>query len=227
MRLIKLAGGVVLQLLLFSAMLFPAAGTLHWWRAWIFLVVVVVGAIAVMFGILSGDEELLNERYKLPVQKGQPPADVIVTLLFVAAFVGDIVLIPLDVFHFKLLGPPSAFVASLGLLAVLAGWCVIAFALRANSFAAPVVKYQAERHQTVANQGVYRIVRHPMYAGGALFLLGATLWLGSYLAMVVAVVPIGLLAARILIEEQLLRRELEGYVAYTETIRYRLIPFVW
>jgi protein-S-isoprenylcysteine O-methyltransferase Ste14 len=227
MLFLKLAGSVVLQFLLFAAMLFPAAGTLHWWHAWIFLGVITAGTIAVMFGVLSRDEELLKERYKLPVQRGQPLADMIVTLLLVVAFLGDVVMIPLDVFHLKLGDIPNVLVSSIGLVAVIAGWSLIGLALRANSFAAPVVKHQAERHQIVIDQGVYQMVRHPMYAGGALFMVGTPLWLGSYLAAGLAIVPIGLLAARILIEEQFLRRELDGYIAYTETIRYRMIPFVW
>ncbi|MBI2964152.1 MAG: isoprenylcysteine carboxylmethyltransferase family protein, partial [Deltaproteobacteria bacterium] len=42
-----------------------------------------------------------------------------------------------------------------------------------------------------------------------------------------ASVPIATLAARIMAEERFLRRELEGYGAYTERTRYRLVPFLW
>jgi len=52
------------------------------------------------------------------------------------------------------------------------------------------------------------------------------LWLGSYAAALLAIVPIALLAVRILFEERFLRRELTGYEEYMRRIRYRLIPFV-
>jgi len=57
--------------------------------------------------------------------------------------------------------------------------------------------------------------------------LGPALWLGSYTAALLAMVPIAVLAVRSVFEERFLRRELKGYDAYTENVRYRLIPFVW
>ena len=89
------------------------------------------------------------------------------------------------------------------------------------------MKHQEERHQTVIATGVYGAVRHPMYAGAVLLLVGMPLWLESYAAALLASVPIGTLALRILVEEQFLRRALKGYAAYTERVRYRLIPFLW
>jgi protein-S-isoprenylcysteine O-methyltransferase Ste14 len=53
------------------------------------------------------------------------------------------------------------------------------------------------------------------------------LWLESYAAALLASIPIGTLVVRILVEELFLRRALAGYNAYTERVRYRLIPFVW
>jgi protein-S-isoprenylcysteine O-methyltransferase Ste14 len=53
------------------------------------------------------------------------------------------------------------------------------------------------------------------------------LWLESYAAAVLASVPIGLLAVRILFEERFLKRELKGYKASTGRVRYRLIPWLW
>jgi protein-S-isoprenylcysteine O-methyltransferase Ste14 len=53
------------------------------------------------------------------------------------------------------------------------------------------------------------------------------LWLESTAAAILAIIPIGTLVVRILIEEQFLRRELSGYDAYTSRVRYRLIPFLW
>jgi protein-S-isoprenylcysteine O-methyltransferase Ste14 len=118
-------------------------------------------------------------------------------------------------------------VSVLGLGLFVAGWWIMALALRENTFAAPVVKHQEERRHGVIESGVYGVVRHPMCAGAIPLLVGMPLWLESYAAAVLASVPIGILALRIVIEERFLRRELKGYDTYTERIRYRLIPFVW
>ncbi len=162
-----------------------------------------------------------------PIQQGQPLADKIVVLLVIATFLGLIVFIPLDVFRFPLMGKPGTVVSSLGLALFVAGWWIISLAFRENAFAAPVVRHQKERQQRIIDTGVYGIVRHPMYAGAVLLIVGMPLWLESYAAAFLASVPIGLLALRILVEEQFLRRELTGYDAYVRRVRHRLIPFLW
>ena len=128
---------------------------------------------------------------------------------------------------FHVMGKPGALVSSLGFALLIAGWWIVYPALRENAFAALAVKHQEERQQTVIDAGVYSIVRHPMYAGGALLMVGIPLWLESYPAALLASVPIAAIALRILFEERFLRRELKGYEPYTGRVRYRLIPFLW
>jgi len=226
MRWLKVIGGMVYTLSFFGAALFIPAGTIHWWRAWVLLGSVMVCVVATML-VLSDNEELLNERYKSPVQKGQPLADKILTLLLIPSFAALLILIPLDVFRYRLIGSPGLVLSTIGLLLFVGGWAFMALALRENTFAAPIVKHQEERHQTVIDSGVYRIVRHPMYAGAVPMMLGMALWLESYAAALFALVPIAVLAVRILVEEQLLRRELPGYESYAQRVRYRLIPYLW
>jgi protein-S-isoprenylcysteine O-methyltransferase Ste14 len=66
-----------------------------------------------------------------------------------------------------------------------------------------------------------------MYAGFVPMVVGPALWLESYVAALVAFVPIAVLAVRSVLEERFLKRVLKGYEAYMEGVRYRLIPFVW
>ena len=223
----KLIFGVLFNVAIFGGSLFLPAGTLDWWRAWAFLGVVSAGAVTSTVSLFRTSKDLLEERFKPPVQEGQPLADKILVLLLIAVFVGLIVFIPLDVFRFHLTGKPGAVISSLGLVLFVAGWWIMTLALRENAFAAPVVKHQKERQQRVIDSGVYSVVRHPMYAGAVLLLVGMPLWLESSAGAVLASVPIGLLALRILLEEQFLSRELDGYDAYTERVKYRLIPLVW
>ncbi len=227
MFILKVLSALLGNLIIFGGLLFLPTGTLDWWRAWVFLGVVAVSVIATMILAFRENEELWKERLKPPIQQGQPLVDKIIISLFVLTFFGLVAAIPLDVFRFQLLGQPGAIVSGLGLLLFMAGWWMIAFSLKENTFAAPVVKYQAERHQSVVDTGVYGIVRHPMYAGAVLLMLGMPLWLESYAAALFAILPIILLAVRIVFEEQFLRQELSGYDAYTERIRYRLLPYVW
>jgi protein-S-isoprenylcysteine O-methyltransferase Ste14 len=211
----------------YGAALFLAAGTFDWWRAWVLVGMIAVGTLATMLLVFRTRPDLLAERMKGLVQKGQPVTDRVVVLLFLFAYTGSIVFIALDVFHLHLLPKPNAWVSSLGLMLVVVGWVIIALVFRENSFAAPVVKHQEARGHKVVDTGVYSIVRHPMYAGIFLFGVGMALWLESYAGAVAALVPIGVLAVRIIFEEQFLRIQLPGYQSYMERVRYRLIPLVW
>ncbi|BBD63384.1 hypothetical protein NIES2109_62340 (plasmid) [Nostoc sp. HK-01] len=215
------------NLLIFGGLLFIPAGTLFWWRAWIFLGVVSVSVIAVMITVFRENEELWNERLKPFIQQGQPLTDKIITSLFVIAFFCLIAIIPLDVFQFHLLSKPDTLISSLGVLLFIVGWCVVSLSFKENTFAAPVVKHQIDRQQTVIDTGVYSLVRHPMYAGAILLMIGMPLWLESYAAVLYSILPIILLIMRLQFEEKFLRQELEGYDVYTGRVRYRLLPYLW
>jgi protein-S-isoprenylcysteine O-methyltransferase Ste14 len=227
MSIAKLVIGVILNVAIFGVLLFLPAGTLDWWRAWVFLGVVLVLAVMSTVSLFRANPELLEERFKPPIQKGQPLADKILVMLVIAEFVGLIAFIPLDVFRFHLMARPGALVSSFGLVLFVAGWWIMTLAMRENAFAAPVVRHQEERHQRVIDSGVYGVVRHPMYAGAIPMLAGMALWLESYAAAMLVSIAIVTLVLRILVEEQFLRRNLAGYDAYTERVRYRLVPYLW
>jgi protein-S-isoprenylcysteine O-methyltransferase Ste14 len=57
--------------------------------------------------------------------------------------------------------------------------------------------------------------------------LGAPLLLSSLYGILAGLALTVLLIARIVGEEKMLNRELEGYREYTQTVRYRLFPLLW
>jgi protein-S-isoprenylcysteine O-methyltransferase Ste14 len=215
------------QTLGFALLLFVPAGTLDWWRAWVVLAVVLIGTFWATLGLWRTDPALLAERMKPPLQREQSQTDRIVLPATLIGFVGLLALCGLDVFHWHLLPQPPAWLAALGLGLFVVGWVAAYAAMRANTFAAPVVKLQPEREQHVIDTGPYGIVRHPMYAGGLMVFFGIPLWLDSTAATLFSLVPIALVAVRIANEEHFLRVSLPGYDAYAARVRYRLIPLVW
>ena len=66
-----------------------------------------------------------------------------------------------------------------------------------------------------------------MYLGVSVMYVFSPLALGSYWAMIPALLIVPLLVARMRNEESVLVRELEGYQEYLQKTRYRLIPGVW
>ncbi|HEX5470994.1 MAG TPA: isoprenylcysteine carboxylmethyltransferase family protein [Lacipirellulaceae bacterium] len=211
----------------YGLVLFPAAGTWHWWQAWVLLVCVVATTIIMMVGVFRTRPELLRERMRGIVQKGQPTLDRLIILSFLVAYGWSMVVVPLDVFHWHLMPKPPMWVSIVGLAMFVGGWTLVGLSFRDNAFAVPVVRHQKERQHTVVDWGIYRVVRHPLYAGVIMLNVGMALWLGSYAGAIAAIVPAALLIARLLYEERFLRRELAGYAAYLQRVRYRLVPYLW
>jgi protein-S-isoprenylcysteine O-methyltransferase Ste14 len=222
----RLVGGITQGLLTFALPLFLPAWTVHWWRAWVFLAVTLVVFIAAMIALWSR-QGLLEERSRPLIQKDQPPADKIIAITLVVTLLGTFAFIPMDVFRWHLFPEPSEAISIAGLVLYVLSWVMMIVAMRTNDFAAAVIKHQKDRGQRVIDTGVYGIVRHPMYAAFVPFVVGMTLWLQSYAAAIMAILPLATLLVRIGIEERFLKLTLEGYEAYTKRVRYRLIPFVW
>jgi protein-S-isoprenylcysteine O-methyltransferase Ste14 len=94
-----------------------------------------------------------------------------------------------------------------------------------NGYAASTITVEAG--QKLVSTGLYAVVRHPMYTGTVIMMLGIPLALGSYWGLVFVIPGLIGLAVRIGDEEQLLKQELDGYSAYAQRVRYRLVPYVW
>jgi protein-S-isoprenylcysteine O-methyltransferase Ste14 len=208
-----------------GALLFACAGTLHWPSAWVFL------AISALLGPLCGwwlyrvDPALLAERLRPVLQKDQPAADKAFMAVFVVAMLVWLAAMGLDRRTLASDMPMAAQI--LGLALFLLSTLFILWVFRENSFAAPVVKLQAERAQRVISTGPYAHVRHPMYSGMILFFAGVPLLLGSWWGLMMVPLFLLLFAIRTRIEERTLREGLPGYADYVTRVRYRLFPGVW
>jgi len=215
-----------LLLVVMGAVLFFAAGDWHWPQAWIFLGEFGVCSLAVCGWLLRHDPELLKTRLSAPVHREQMPWDRIFMLAIFVAFFGWMVLIGLDARRFEWSEMPL-WVQPLGAVLIALGMVAIWQTFRYNTFAAPQVRIQAERGHRVITEGPYRYVRHPMYAGSLLWLLGTPLLLGSWWGAAAVPLLIAGLAPRAIGEERMLRRELSGYDEYAARVRWRFIPGIW
>jgi len=161
-----------------------------------------------------------------PFPKGQAFWDKVFMAFIIVVWFGWLVLMALDAKRWNLSQMPEA-LNYVGAVLIPIGFFIVRLTFRENSFAAPVVKIQEERGQRVISTGPYRIVRHPMYAGATLYMIGMPLLLGSWLGLLVLPLILGALSVRIFIEEAVLRKGLRGYGDYAARVRYRLIPGVW
>ena len=208
-----------------GALLFASAGTLHWPAAWVFLVTSAILGPACGLWLAKTDPALLAERLRPTFQADQPAADKKFMLTFVVAALIWLVAIGLDR-RVHASNIPFALLA-LGLAMYLLSTAFIMWVFRENSFAAPVVRVQAERHHRVISSGPYAFVRNPMYSGIMLFFFGVPLLLGSWWGVAIAPVFAILFAIRARIEERALVEGLPDYADYTARVRYRLVPGLW
>jgi protein-S-isoprenylcysteine O-methyltransferase Ste14 len=208
-----------------GALLFVSAGTWHWPGAWTFLVT--SAALGPAFGLwlAKTDPALLAERMRLTARDEQPAADKKFMRAIVATVVTWFVVMGID----RRVHPAEASFAlqALGLAMYLLSMVCIMWVFRENSFAAPLVKVQAERGHHVISTGPYAWVRHPMYSSSMLFFIGVPLLLGSWWGFAMVPLFVGLFAVRMRIEEQTLVAGLPGYADYRTRVRYRLVPGLW
>src|SRR5471032_479434 len=215
-----------LLLTVMGAILFFAAGDWRWPQAWVFLAEIGLSSFAVSFWLLRHDPALLESRLSAPVQRDQMPWERIFMLAIAVVFIGWMVLIGLDARRFGWSHAPR-WAQALGAVLIALGMVVVWQTFRFNTFAAPQVRVQTARAHRVVTDGPYRIVRHPMYAGAMVYLLGMPLLLGSWWGVVAVPLLIAGMAPRAVGEERMLRRELSGYDEYTRRVRFRLIPGIW
>ncbi len=219
-------GSNAAYLLLFAALVLVPGHHYGSLRAWTLLSVLVVLRVVGALLVHRANPALLRERATL-LHAGQPWADRVLLGTWMAGLAALVALASYDGLGPQRWGAPPAWLAFAGLVAFVAGWALITHVLIVNAYAATVVRHQQERHQAVVEAGAYRVIRHPLYAGGVLYAVGLCLWLQSWLAVFASVVPLAALLGRIAIEEPLLRERLPGYQAYAARVRYRILPGVW
>lgn len=214
--LVKFACG----LLLVGLLIFLPAGTLRYTYGWCFVALLFAPMLAVgLFMFLKTPEFLkkrLDAKEKQGTQKGVVAAS---GLMFIAGFV----VAGLD-FRFGWSAMPTWVVVAASVL-FLAAYALYAEVMRENAYLSRTIK--VEQGQTVVDTGMYGIVRHPMYAVTILLFLMIPLVLGSWYALIAFVFYPAVIVVRLKDEEDLLTRELPGYGAYKQKVKYRIIPFIW
>ncbi len=210
------------QILIALVALFAPAGTFAFWQAWVYLAVCVASSAIITSYLRRHDPKLLERRTRGPWAEKET-SQKLLQLLVILAWTGAIVLSSFDRrFSWSHL---SLFVEIAGLAVVELGFLTIFLAFKENTFAA--VNIDVEADQKVISTGPYAVVRHPMYTGLLLIVLGTPLALGSSWALISFVLMALVIVWRILFEEQFLNEHLLGYANYCRNVRYRLVPLVW
>ena len=220
----KLFGGAVskfaLGFVLVGALIFLPAGTLRFPDGWLLMGILFLPMFCAGLVMLFRSPELLRKRLGVREEQGEQRKVIAWSgLMFIAAFVTA----GLN-YRFGWIVMPRWTVWAAAAV-FLAAYALYAEVLRENAYLSRTVEVQEGQH--VVDTGLYGVVRHPMYAVTLALFLSMPLVLGSPISLAIMLCYVPLIVRRIRNEEQVLEKGLEGYAAYMERVRYRLIPGLW
>lgn len=213
----------VTAIVVMGVLLFIPAGTIYYWQAWVYLVIFGGASALSRRRLLRHDPDLAERRIRRgPTAEKRPVQKLI--MLVTSIGLAALLLVPA---YDRRLGwsqmPLSIVIAGDVLVAI--AFVLIGRVYRENSFTSAIIEVAED--QTVVSTGPYAIVRHPMYASGAFYLLGTPLALGSYWGLLPIAAMAPFLLWRLVDEEHFLAANLPGYSEYRKQVRHRLVPFVW
>lgn len=220
---VRLTTSSILGLAAFGLILFVPAGTLNYWQAWVFIAVfTATSAIPTIYLARANPAALRRRMHAGPRAETRMAQKIII----VGSFVDLFAMMAFSAFDHRMgWSTVPVWVCLLGDVLVAAGLGIAMLVIVENSYAAATVTVEAG--QQVATGGLYKFVRHPMYVGNVIMMVGMPLALGSYWGLLFVIPGVAVLVFRILDEEKLLAQELAGYREYTLRVRYRLVPNVW
>jgi protein-S-isoprenylcysteine O-methyltransferase Ste14 len=220
---IKLTASSLIGLLVLGFILFYPAGTFNYWQAWVFIAIFTIATIVPSLYLARTNPAALQRR-----MRGGPLAEgrILQKFIIIGAFLGLFAMMALSAFDHRFgWSSVPAVLCVIGDVLVVTGLTIGMLVVVQNSYAAATVR--VEEGQKLASRGLYKLVRHPMYAGNLILMVGIPLALGSYWGLLVLIIGLLVLVFRILDEEKLLNEELAGYSEYAQRVRYRLMPYVW
>ena len=220
---IRAFAGLLFLLIVMTIIIFVPAWTLDYWQAWIFLVVFFVPPLLITIYLMKHDPKLLERRTTAGPGAEQERIQNIIQALAGLAFIAIFIVSALD--HRFGWSTVPAYVTALGDVLVILGFYLVFLVFKENTFASGTIEVVAE--QRVISTGPYALVRHPMYIGALVMLIGVPLALGSWWGLL-AIIPMTLvLILRLLDEEKFLAKNLAGYSDYQSKVRYHLFPLIW
>jgi len=213
----------VFSIVFFGMLIFWPAGTFDYWQAWVFIAVFVVGTMIPTIYLAVAYPDAFRRRTRSGPFAETRTVQKFINVGIMLAVVATGVVSAVD-HRFGWSTVPTAVVV-VGNVLVVAGLGLAELVVIQNNYAAATITVEEE--QPVVSTGLYGLVRHPMYVGALIMMVGMPLALASYWALLTIIPGMLVFAARISDEEKALRQDLDGYQEYTEKVQYRLVPGVW
>jgi protein-S-isoprenylcysteine O-methyltransferase Ste14 len=203
---------------------FFTAGDWTWIEAWVYILLFLGYFIWSMSIINKKNPRLIRNRIKQKKEGISKPAgsDKIILPIFGLLFTLAFVLPSID-YRFDWTTIPIA-IEIIGFMMIVLGFYLLHLTMMVNAYASKVLDIR--EGQKLIDTGVYAHVRHPMYSGFSLFVIGIPIALGSWYGLIPAILAIITIYIRCNFEEKMLIDGLEGYIEYMNRVKFRLIPYI-
>jgi protein-S-isoprenylcysteine O-methyltransferase Ste14 len=219
----KTALGYTQLITVLGVLLLAPAWTLDYWQAWVYLFVFAASSALITTYLWKRDPNLLERRINAGPRAENEKIQKLIQLLASFVFIGVMVLPSLD-HRFSWSAVPLPVVVGGDILVAL-GFFIVFLVFKENTFSAATISVTPG--QKVVSTGPYAVVRHPMYSGALVMLIGTPLALGSWWGFLMFIQMAFIIAWRARDEERFLFKNLSGYKEYCQVVKYRLVPFVW
>ena len=218
--LISALSKFLIGLVLVGALLFLPAGSLEYMNGWLFIGLLFAPMLILGVVLFIKSPDLLKKRLDAKEKERAQKGVVAVSGLL---FLGGFVVAGLDYRYGWSYVPMWAVIVASAILLISYGF--YAEVMRENTYLSRTVEVQDG--QKVVETGLYGIVRHPMYAVTIWLFLSIPVVLGSLWSLLCFLPYIPVIITRIVNEEKVLEKGLEGYTDYKKRVKYRLIPFIF
>ena len=219
----KSISGLLQLVIILGIALMAPAWTFQYWQAWVYLGIFGAASALITWHLWKRDPKLLERRITAGPVAEKEKRQKLIQFVASIAFIGILVLPSLD-YRFEWSCVPITVVV-IGEILVALGFYTVFLVFKANTFTAATIVVEEE--QRVISHGPYALLRHPMYSGALVMLLGTPLALGSWWGLLMFLPIVLAIVWRLLDEEKFLRANLAGYSQYCRKVRFRLIPFIW
>ena len=210
----------LLGILIVGALLFLSAGSFDYWNGWLFMALLFIPMFLAGIVLMVKNPDLLKKRLNAKEKESEQKSVVALSgIMFLTGFISAGLS-----YRFDILTLPN-FVVIIATIIFFIAYVLYAEVLRENTYLSRTIEVQ--ENQKVVDTGLYRIVRHPMYAVTLALFLSMPLILGSVISFVIFLIYPVIISKRIKNEEEVLERDLQGYIEYKKKVKYKMIPFIW
>jgi protein-S-isoprenylcysteine O-methyltransferase Ste14 len=219
----KAWAGLAFLMVVLGVLIFGSAGTVQYWEAWVYLFLFASSTVAITFYLMKSDPRLLEKRVKAGPMAEPDNRQKIISAFASLAFISLFIVSSLD--HIQAWSQVPFIAVIKGEALVVVGFYIVFLVFKENTFTSATI--EVDVRQNVVSTGPYSVVRHPMYSGAFIMLIGTPLALGSFWGLISVFLMFLIVSLRMFEEERFLLKSLPGYGDYCKKVRSRLIPRVF